>query len=136
MKGIIWILTILAFPFILVTTGSATDEKFIVPVDEDGIQRVEMLAGSYYYKPKNLVVKKDIAVEILISKEAGMAPHNFVLASPDAAIDISEELSGESKRITFTPKKAGIFKFYCTKRFLFFQSHRDHGMEGTLEVLE
>jgi len=34
----------------------------------------------------------------------------------------------------FTPRKTGEFTFYCTKKLLFFESHKDKGMVGTLEV--
>jgi plastocyanin len=38
--------------------------------------------------------------------------------------------------IKFTPKKAGSYPFYCSKKLLFFESHKDKGMKGTLEVVE
>jgi hypothetical protein len=33
------------------------------------------------------------------------------------------------------PAVPGIFEFYCSKRFLFFESHKDKGMRGVIEVV-
>lgn len=59
-----------------------------------------------------------------------------MIKKPDADIDIRESLDPEPKIIRFTPKKIGKYPFYCDKRFLFFKSHRERGMEGTIEVVE
>jgi hypothetical protein len=40
------------------------------------------------------------------------------------------------KVIKFAPTKTGIYPFFCDKKFLMFKSHRERGMEGTLEVVE
>jgi hypothetical protein len=32
--------------------------------------------------------------------------------------------------------REGIYPFYCSRKLLFFESHREKGMEGTLEVVE
>jgi plastocyanin domain-containing protein len=58
-----------------------------------------------------------------------------VIHEPDAGIDINESM-GKEPKVTFTPKKVGKYPFYCDKRFLFFKSHRERGMEGVLEVVE
>jgi plastocyanin domain-containing protein len=60
----------------------------------------------------------------------------IVIKAPEAGIDISESLSTEPKIIRFTPIKTGKYVFYCAKKFLFFKSHRDKGMEGVLEVIK
>jgi len=41
----------------------------------------------------------------------------------------------EPKTVTFTPEKTGKYEIYYDKRFLFFASHREKGMEGILEVV-
>jgi plastocyanin domain-containing protein len=102
---------------------------------EDGIQRVQILGGSYFFKPKHVIVKTNIPVELTVRREAGLTPHNLVLKAPEAGIAIDEALDTDPKRITFTPTAPGKYMFYCDKRLLFFQSHRDKGMEGMLEVV-
>lgn len=105
-------------------------------IDNDGIQRVDILAGSYFFKPEHIVVKINIPVELRVKKEAGIVPHTFVIKEPEAGIKANDSLSTEPKVIRFTPKKVGRYPFYCGKKLLFFKSHREDGMEGTLEVTE
>ncbi len=99
------------------------------------VQKVDILAGSYFFKPKVIQVKVNVPVEITIKREAGVAPHNIVLQAPEAGITVKEELGTEPKVIKFTPTKTGKYPFYCDHRFLFW-THRAKGMEGVLEVTE
>ena len=115
---------------------SAQKKAFIASIDQDGVQKVEIIAGSYYFDPDYIIVKVNVPVEIKIKKETGITPHNIVITAPDAGIDFAEDLSKEPKIIRFTPLKTGKYPFYCDKRFLFFKSHRERGMEGILEVRE
>jgi plastocyanin len=82
------------------------------------------------------VVKVNTPVEISIKKTAGFVPHNIVINAPEAGIAFDESLGSDEKVIRFTPTKTGEFPFYCTKRFLFFKSHRERGMKGIVKVIE
>ena len=104
-------------------------------IDNDGVQRVEVTGGEYYFTPDHIIVKLNVPVEVKIKKAGGFVPHNIVIHEPDAGIDINEALEKEPKAIKFTPKKAGKYPFYCDKK-LFFTSHKDKGMEGVIEVVE
>ncbi len=115
--------------------GVETRDVFTATVDSSGVQKVEMVGGSYYFKPNDVIVKVNLPVEITIKKEPGIIPHNIVLHAPEAGIDFKVELSTEPKVIKFTPTKVGKYPFYCSKRFLFW-THRAKGMEGVLEVVE
>ena len=128
---------ILSLLFGFVSSYAEGQEKpFVVPIDSDGVQRVVAVAGSYYFKPEHIIVKVNIPVEVIISKEAGIAPHNFVIKEPEAVIEVNERLSTKQKNIKFTPEKVGKYQFYCDKRLLFFKSHREKGMNGILEAIE
>jgi plastocyanin len=116
--------------------GQAREKRFVATVDADGVQRVEMTGGEYYFDPSIVVVKVNVPVELKIRKEAGVTPHNIALKAPEAGINIDQDLSGEPKVIRFTPTKTGTYPFECTKRFLFFKSHKERGMHGVLEVVE
>jgi plastocyanin domain-containing protein len=105
-------------------------------VDKDGIQRVNILAGSFYFDPDYIRVKVNVPVEITIRKEAEITPHDFIIDKPGAGLNIKESLSADPKVIKFTPTRPGKYPFYCDKKFLFFKSHKERGMEGTLEVTE
>ncbi len=132
--------SIAAVLFLLIggfASGETLQEKrLIATVDADGVQRVSVLGGSYFFDPNTIVVKVNVPVELKIRKEPGVAPHDIILKAPEAGVDFSESLSTEPKVIHFTPTKAGKYPFACDKRFLFFKSHKDRGMEGVLEVVE
>ena len=38
--------------------------------------------------------------------------------------------------VRFTPVRPGRLTFFCDKKLLFFKSHREKGMTGTIEVRE
>jgi plastocyanin len=114
--------------------GGAERKEFTATVDKDGVQRVEVLGGSYFFDPNYIIVKVNVPVELKIRKESGMTPHNVVLHAPDAGMDIRLDLTTDPQIIRFTPTRAGEYEFYCDKSFLFFESHREKGMVGTLVV--
>jgi plastocyanin domain-containing protein len=110
-------------------------EKQAAKLDKDGVQRVKVTGGSYYFKPGHIVVKANVPVELLASRESGMTPHNLVIKAPEAGIAVEAELATEPKKITFTPKKPGKYEFYCAKKPPLLASHRERGMVGVLEVV-
>jgi plastocyanin domain-containing protein len=113
----------------------AKGRRYVATVGQDGIQRVEMTGGSYYFDPAEIVVKVNVPVELIIKKVGG-APHSIALKAPEAGINFETSLGAEPKVIRFTPTKAGKYPFWCTKKAPFSKSHREHGMEGMLEVVE
>ena len=115
---------------------NAQKKQFVATVDKDGVQKIEVLAGEYFFDPNYIVVKVNVPVEIKIKKEPSIVSHTFVIKAPDAGMDIHESLSSEPKIVKFTPTKTGTYPFYCDKKLLFFESHREKGMEGTIEVTE
>ena len=119
----------------LFVSASAPEPATVVPVSKDGVQRVEIVGGSYFFKPKYIVVKVNIPVELKVSKESGLAPHNIVAKSPEAGIEFQESMSSTPKTIKFTPTKVGKYPIYCSKKAPFSKSHRDKGMEGVIEVV-
>jgi plastocyanin domain-containing protein len=130
--SIIVLLTSFTFLGIL----QAEKKEVVVPTDKDGIQRVDILAGEYFYDPNYIIVKVNVPVEIKIKKEPYIIPHNIAIKEPDAGIDFIVDLSKEPVTIKFTPKKIGKYPFYCTKKPPFGKSHRERGMEGIIEVRE
>ena len=121
----------------LFAASSAFAQEPASPVkpDADGVQRVRIMSGSYFFKPDRIVVKANVPVELLVSRESGITPHNFVLRAEEAGVTIEEDLGTEPKKIAFTAKKPGKYPFYCSKKLPFVAGHREKGMEGTLEVV-
>lgn len=105
-------------------------------VAADGVQRVRIEGGSYFFKPSRVIVKARVPVELTVSVGRSVIPHSFVIQAPEAGIAVDESLSSEPKIIRFTPTAAGSYPFYCRNRLLFFESHRDKGMEGVLDVVD
>ncbi len=117
-----------------VIPGSAEEKEFVAKIDPDGVQRIQMVGGSYFFDPNRVVVKVNLPVEISIKKEPGATPHDIVLKAPEAGIDFNADIGGDPVVIRFTPTKTGEYQFYCDKKFLFMKSHRERGMEGVLVV--
>lgn len=109
---------------------------FKAAIDKDGIQRAEITGGEYFFEPYHIIVKINVPVELTVRKKPGIVPHDIIVNAPEAGINFKEDLSKESKVIKFTPKKTGKYPVYCSKKLLFFKSHRERGMEGLLEVIE
>ena len=129
----------ISFAAVALFTGSASGaqaETAKASVDSDGVMRVRIVAGSYFFKPNHVIVKARTPVELTVMKEPGVAPHNFVMQAPEAGLAIEKELTSEPTRIAFTPTLPGRYAFYCTNKLLFMPSHRQQGMEGVLEVVE
>jgi len=127
----------LVFLFLCLTSHAMGQKNvYRATIDKDGVQRVSVIGGEYFFNPDYIVVKVNVPVELTIKKESGVVPHDIVMHEPDAGIDFSLQMASESKKVRFTPRKVGKYPYYCDKKLLFFKSHRDRGMEGTLEVVE
>ncbi|VWB63087.1 quinol oxidase [Burkholderia lata] len=135
-KGLVPMLVLVAL-----TAGSALaradgDAPVRVPVDADadGVQRVAIVGGSYFFRPNHVIVRAHVPVELTVSAEPGLVPHSFEIDAPQAGIAVHTELATTPKTFRFTPAQPGRFAYYCTHRLLFFRSHRERGMEGVLDV--
>ena len=128
-----WVVPAILFLFSM-SAAAAEKKEFTAKTDPDGVQRVEILGGSYFFDPNYIIVKVNIPVELKVKKEPGMMPHDIVLKAPEAGIDFAQDLKETPEIIKFTPKKTGTYPFACEKKFLFFESHKDKGMKGVLEV--
>ena len=111
-------------------------EVHVAKVDPDGVQRVRIVGGDYFFKPKHIVVKVNVPVELSASREGGIVHHTLVIKAPEAGIAVDEEVGTETKKIALTATALGKYPFYCSNKLLFFASHRERGMEGILEVVQ
>jgi hypothetical protein len=122
----------------LATTLAAAQgdkEKVVATVEADGVQRVRIVGGSYFFKPGHIVVKVNVPVELIASRESGITPHNLLIQAPEAGLKVEEDLGTEPKRIAFKPTAVGKYPIYCSKKLPFMAGHREKGMEGVLEVV-
>jgi plastocyanin len=117
--------------------ATGKEKRFTATAGADGVQRVEITGGEYYFDPNYIIVKVNVPVEFAVKKVAGITPHSLVVNAPEAGIDFSIKLDDKKAEIVrFTPKKTGKYVMYCDKKLLFFKSHRERGMEGVVEVVE
>jgi plastocyanin domain-containing protein len=110
-------------------------KRFVATVGADGVQKVDVVGGEYYFDPNQIVVKANVPVELRVKKAGGFIPHDISIKAPEAGINFSESVTSEPKSIRFTPTKVGTYEFNCTKKLLWFESHKEKGMHGTLEVV-
>ena len=101
------------------TTTPATSEAM---TDE---QTIKMTAGSFYYNPKQITVKKGQKVKIEFSAVDMM--HNFNIDELNVHGETTK--SGDTTTIEFTADKVGSFEYYCSVA-----NHRKMGQVGTLIV--
>ncbi len=106
------------------------------PITTNGVQKIHIEGGSYFFKPNHFTVKVNIPVELMIKVESGLVPHNFVIKSPETGVMVEESLSSNIKTIRFTPKAIGKITFYCSHGLPFAKSHRERGMEGVIDVVK
>ena len=101
-------------------------------LDDDGVQRIEVIAHSYWFEPNRIVVKVNVPVELRAKNGSLVIPHNFTCLAPESGIRIDEGLGmlKDSEVATFTPTQTGEFPFFCDKG-----SHAKKGMTGTLVVV-
>ncbi len=114
--------------------GAFKEKRFVATVGPDGVQHVEITGGEYFFDPNYIVVKVNVPVELLV-KKTGYIPHDIVVKAPEAGINIDESLDRQAKSIKFIPTKTGKYEMYCSKKLLFFKSHKDRGMDGFIEVV-
>ncbi|MEO8340476.1 MAG: cupredoxin domain-containing protein, partial [Nitrospirota bacterium] len=101
----------------------------------DGMQRATVTLDSYSYTPNHLIVEAGKPVELTLISVTTIIPHNFIIKEPAGNLSVEQEVSaGKTITVTFTPTQPGTFPIYCDKRLWPLPSHRDKGMEGTLEV--
>jgi plastocyanin domain-containing protein len=136
MKKLLVVFSVIFFCIMYFSIAQAQKKLFTATVDTDGIQRVQMAGGEYFFDPDHIVVRINIPVEIKIRKTPGIVPHNIMMNTPEAGMVFSESFGTEPKVIRFTPKKTGKYPFSCDKKIPFFKSHKDKGMEGIIEVIE
>lgn len=126
---------------LLALIGCATTPSSNLPTnlearaDSHGTQEVDLVAGSYWFRPSHIVVKANVPVKLTVHKQGRFVPHSFVLHAPQAGMAVDVPLKAEPRTVRFTPTRAGVYPFYCDKSGVF-GNHRGKGMQGVLEVVE
>ena len=110
--------------------GRPVQEVKVVP-DASGVQKVEVVAHSFWFEPNRIVVKANEPVELHVKNGGPFIPHNMTCVAPQAGIQLDEGLGmfwdGETAK--FTPTTPGEYPFFCKK-----DGHAKKGMKGTIVV--
>ena len=97
-----------------------------------GVQRVSIVAHTWWFDPNRVVLKAGQPVELTVRNGAFMVPHNLTCFEKDAGIELSANLGAlhGRKTVRFTPTRPGEYEFFCHVG-----SHARHGMKGTFVVV-
>src|SRR5688572_10382604 len=100
-------------------------ETTITPAttEESNVQVIKIEAGSYYYKPNIIRVKKDQKIRLEMTSVDML--HDLVIEDLNLQIPLTP--NGKTNNVEFTPTKVGEFEFYCSV-----SNHRQEGQVGTL----
>jgi plastocyanin len=121
--------------FAQTSVNPPTPPAEVIGLGADGVYRAEIIVDSYSYKPDHLIVTVGHPVELTLKSVTVIVPHNFVIKAPELGVVVSQDVpAGKTVTVQFTPTGAGKIEFYCDKKLLFFKSHKEKGMVGTLEV--
>jgi heme/copper-type cytochrome/quinol oxidase subunit 2 len=136
MLATVWLLTSIGVAIVhSAPSPSQSVPPMMIPLAADGVQRATVTLDSYSYTPNHLIVEAEKPVELTLTSVTTIIPHNFIIKDPAGRLSVEQDVSaGKTITITFTPTQPGIFPIYCDKRLWPLPSHRDKGMEGTLEV--
>jgi plastocyanin len=88
---------------------------------------IDVEAGSFYYTPDTITIKKGQPVKIVMTSVSMM--HDFVIDELNVAMPIIQ--NGDTGEVEFTPAVAGTFEYYCSVG-----EHRANGQVGRLIVTE
>lgn len=89
------------------------------------VKTIDLEAGSFYFKPNEIRIKKGQKVKIVMHSVSMM--HDFVI--DELGVKLPVVKNGETGTIEFTPEESGTFEYYCSVG-----QHRAQGQVGTLIV--
>lgn len=112
---------------------SAQDQTVPATIDSDGVQRITIVGGSYFFRPDRILAKAGQPLHLIVRMEDGIVPHRFVLDGPDGKAVVNIELATTPKTVPID-LPPGQYSFSCPNRLLMFKSHHERGMSGTLEI--
>lgn len=92
---------------------------------ESEVITIEVEAGSFYFKPTEIKVKKGDKVKIVLINKDGF--HDWVIDEFNAKT--AQVKAGEATEVEFVADKVGTFEYYCSVG-----NHRQMGMKGNLIV--
>lgn len=94
-------------------------------MEEGKVNEIAVEAGSFYYKPNVITVKKGEKVRIVMNSVSMM--HDFNIDELGVKLPIVK--NGETGTVEFVADKVGTFEYYCSVG-----NHRAQGQVGTITI--
>ena len=130
LSSLILVLVFLPGPLLADSASSVT-----LSPDQDGVQRIKIILGSYFYSPNEIIIQANKPVSIELENQSFLIPHNFVIDNSKMGLHHEINVSaGDTVNLQLLLTSPGRYTFYCNKQLLFFPRHDQEGMEGVLEV--
>jgi heme/copper-type cytochrome/quinol oxidase subunit 2 len=107
--------------------GTTASPATGVMVDPSGVQVIKMEAGSFYFTPNTITVRKGQKVRIELTSKDMM--HDFNIQELGVKSPITK--AGDTSIVEFVANQVGEFEYYCSVG-----QHRQNGQVGTLIVEE
>ena len=101
------------FPLILFSGSvhAVSIEAWQAVVEPDGVQRVNISCGTNFLDPREIVVKKDVPLELIVRTPGNLPDQNFLVFLPGPAL---ENIVGRVPRpIRVSPNATGSFVMQC-----------------------
>lgn len=111
-----------------VPEGAMKDSKTeMIDSKSEAVEVVKLEAGSFYFKPEMIKVKKGQTVRIVLTSADLM--HDFNI--DELGVKLPFVQNGKTGTIDFVADQVGSFEYYCSVG-----NHRANGQVGTLVVTE
>jgi plastocyanin len=105
--------------------------------DQGKTKVIEVKLGDYKYTPGDIKLVVQQPVILRLTNTDLMTPHNFIIEDDSDGLDTNVDVSpGDTVDVHLMPLVLGTHTFYCSKKFLFLDSHREKGMEGKLIIVQ
>ena len=132
---IIMIVIVLAIAYFAITSKSKSEDKIAaapevvnqIAVNQEQLKTIDIEAGSFYYKPNVITLKKGEKVKIVLHSVSMM--HDFNI--DELAVKLPIVKNGDTGSVEFTASQVGTFEYYCSVG-----QHRKMGQVGKLAIIE
>jgi cytochrome c oxidase subunit 2 len=111
--------------YLLKKPGAENKIAKVVASPNSVITTIKVEAGSFYFSPSEIRVKKGDKVKIILTNKDGF--HDWVVDEFNARTP--QIKAGETVEIEFIADKTGTFEYYCSVG-----NNRQMGMKGNLIV--
>jgi hypothetical protein len=101
------------FPLMLFSGSvhAVSIEAWQTVVEADGVQRVHISCGTNFFDPREIVVKKDVPLELIVRTTNNLPQQNFLVLLPGPPL---EQVVGRVPQpIRFLPNVLGQYAILC-----------------------